>query len=286
MGTSRGKHTLASEPSRRPGVTDGRSPLPNVLLVLVIVVCLAGAGMGGVYLYHALSAPQHVQEQEEQPPATRQEVSAVLEAGEGLVDAPINFEGLVAEADNTDLYAWLYVPGTTVSYPVCQSPTNDEFYQDHDETGAATEGGAVYSEASANARDFQDPVTVLYGNNCDDGSMFASLHNFEDAQFFSDHPTMRVYVPGHVYTYEIISAFTTDDTHIMYRYYYFTEKSKHKEFLRLVKNPTGISVNRRPVEGVTTKSKILVLSTHNEGALSEHGRYLVCGVMTDDQQTG
>lgn len=252
-----------------------------VVLVIVIIACLVGAACGGMYLYRVYSEAQQ-QDVEGQLPATPEELAS---DDTQLVDNPIDFGSVITEANNSDIYAWIYIPGTAVNYPVCQSPTNDAFYLDHDETGAEAVLGAIYSEASANSTDFQDPVTILYGHNGVDDLMFGSLHDFEDKQFFKKHKKMYVYTPGHIYTYKIISAFTTDDTHIMYRYYYFTKASKHKEFLKLIQNPESITVNKRTVEGIDTDSNILVLSTCNTGALSQYGRYLVCGVMIDDQPT-
>lgn len=282
MSEFQGEHA-ASEPSQQPGAPKKRNKVLIAALVVVVVVCLAGAAAGGLYLYRVYSEAQ--QAGGSSVPATTDELLANQDDSEELVDNPVDFGEIITEANNSDIYAWIYVPGTEVNYPVCQSPTNDEFYLDHDETGADAVLGAVYSEASANSTDFQDPVTILYGHNGVDDTMFGSLHDFEDKQFFKQHKKIYIYTPGHIYTYKIISAFTTDDTHIMYRYYYFTKKSKHKEFLKLIQNPDSISVNKRSVKGIDTDSKILVLSTCNTGALSQYGRYIVCGVMTDDQPT-
>lgn len=270
--------------SQQPQTTDAASGASRVRAALwaLIVVCIAGIIACVAYLYVKHLPPMLASAStfDEGIEAAASSVAADDEADQVTA---LDFDKLAQLAENTDVYAWVHVSGTSVSTVVCQSPTNDAFYADHDATGAQDDAGCAYSEASANTTSFDDAVTVLYGNNNDDGSGFASLHNFEDASFFDEHDSIRVYSAGHVHTYRIVSAFTADDMSLMTRYYYFTKQSKHKEFLKLMQDPTGLSANKRDVDGIDTDSKVLVLSTQNGGALAQNSRYLVCGVMVDDR---
>ena len=56
-----------------------------------------------------------------------------------------------------------------------------------------------------NKRDYSDRVTVLYGHNMANGSMFATLHRFYDADFFNQNRYIYVYTP------ERNTELTTDD---------------------------------------------------------------------------
>ena len=85
---------------------------------------------------------------------------------------PIDFEALRRESP--DVYAWLYVPNTNVNLPVLQRPGDDFFYLDHDRYGEPAVEGAVFSQM-ANATDFSDPVTVLYGHPAVRTGYFASV---------------------------------------------------------------------------------------------------------------
>ena len=57
-----------------------------------------------------------------------------------------------------------------------------------------------------------------------------------------------------------------------------------REFEQEILNPHTLVKNVRETQ-LGDSSKIVVLSTCNTGELSETTRYLVCGVMTDDQLT-
>ena len=56
----------------------------------------------------------------------------------------VNFEAL--SRINEDIYAWVNIPGTPVSYAVVQSPTNDLFYNNHAVDKSYYSGGSLYSQ--------------------------------------------------------------------------------------------------------------------------------------------
>ena len=123
-------------------------------------------------------------------------------------------------------------------------------------------------------------MTVLYGHNMANGSMFATLHRFYDADFFNQNRYIYVYTPDRKLTYEIVSAFEYDNRHIM-NSFDFSDDNVFSDYLNMIKNPHSVSVNKRNTE-LTTDDKILVLSTClNSG----DGRYLVQGVLKKDEPT-
>ena len=254
-----------------------RGPIIAVL-VLVIVACLSGAGFGVYTMLDTTQQIQSAQNEEKLEPAVP---SVTSEPAQKLAKNPINFDEV--RAQNEDIYAWIYVPGTNVNHAVVQHPSDNAFYLTHDETKAENEFGAVFTE-DFNTKDFKDAVTMVYGHNIRDGLVFSTLHYFEDPEFFDQNDKFYVYMPGHILTYEIVSAFTTDDRHVLYRYNYFQTYDELRAFEQEVLDPHSIQQNTREVE-LDDSSKLVVMSTCNSGALEEHGRYLVCGVLTDDQPT-
>ena len=123
------------------------------------------------------------------------------DTADNRVENPIDFTSLKQE--NPDIYAWIHVPGTDVNLPVLQSATNDFLYLDHNKDGDYAIEGAIYTEM-ANDTDFSDPVTVLYGHNLQNGTMFSTLHYFENEDFFNEHDTLYIYTPGHALTYRVV----------------------------------------------------------------------------------
>ena len=180
---------------------------------------------------------------------------------------------------NTDIYAWIYIPGTNVDYPVCQSTIDDNYYLDHNIYQQYQFSGTIYSQ-TVNMRDFDDRVTVLYGHNMLNGSMFASLHNFENKDFFDKHNTIFIYTRDKLLTYLVYSAYTYDDRHILNSFHVQYDDA-FRSYLDSTLEPHSYDANVR--EGVTLDmdSKILTLSTCTGGA--SNTRYLVQGVLVDVQ---
>ena len=72
---------------------------------------------------------------------------------------PVDFNAL--QAQNPDVYAYVEVPDTQISYPVLQKEGNKDYYSNH--TIDNVEGrvpGAIYTE-DYNKKDFTDPKTIL-----------------------------------------------------------------------------------------------------------------------------
>ena len=144
------------------------------------------------------------------------------EAGD---DRPEGIDFAELSSINPDIYAWIRIPDTQIDYPVLQREENDTYYLRHNSSGRYAFAGSIYTE-EANSRDFKDPMTVLYGHNMRDGSMFQNLHFFEDETFFAEHPEFFIYLPGYRLTYEIFAAYRFDDTHLLGAFDFSKKKDK------------------------------------------------------------
>lgn len=182
---------------------------------------------------------------------------------------------------NPDIYAWIYIPNTNVDYPVAQSgPDNDDsFYLSHNVYKNYQFSGTIYSEKK-NSRDFKDPVTVLYGHNMLNGSMFATLHNFNDKDFFENNNTMFVFTKDKILTYLIYSAYQYDDRHIL-NSLDMTDSTNFRLYLDTTLTQRPYYCNIREDIELTTDDHILTLSTCMPGG--GNVRYLVQGVLVNEQ---
>lgn len=184
---------------------------------------------------------------------------------------------------NPDIYAWIYVPDTTVDYPVLQHPTDNTYYLDHNMDGTKGYPGCIYTE-DFNSRDFSDIHTVIYGHNLKDKTMFSTLHNFEDAELFQEDHYIFIYTEEDVFVYQIFAAYEFGSIHLLDNYDY-TNEYIYEDYLRQIYQATdGVSNIRRDIE-VTAKDKIVTLSTctadHDSG-----WRFLVTGVLLNPKEQG
>ena len=251
-------------------------PRRSKVLIAVIVICLVVAAGAGGYIWHMNQLEQQRAQEmsKSDKPATK-----VKKTGKSLPANPIDFASLIQE--NSDIYAWLYIPGADINTPLLQSQTDDLFYLEHDKDGKSDPYGTAFSQM-ANKRDFSDPVTVIYGHV--NGGVFHNLHYFEDADFFNKNKEFYVYTPGHIKTYEIIAAYQYDDRHIL-NSFNFADETVRQQYFDSVLNPESLNKNVR--EGVTLNadSKLVQLSTCMLDSSQGNSRYIVTGLLTNDQET-
>lgn len=96
----------------------------------------------------------------------------------------VDFEAM-REDGYENVYAWIYIPDTTINYPVFYDGEND-FYLHHDGRGNYSDGGAIFLDGR-NVEDFSDTHTILYGHHMADGTMFAGLRKYKEEEYIKDH---------------------------------------------------------------------------------------------------
>jgi sortase B len=125
-----------------------------------------------------------------------------------------------------------------------------------------------------NSKDFKDPNTILYGHNMKNGTMFKTLHNFEDKEFFDENPYIYIYTPDITYVYEIFAACSVDDSHLMFTYD-FWDSTDFTKFVQTVTNSRGMTNQVRNDVSVYYGNYLLTLSTCISGQADK--RWVVVG---------
>lgn len=175
---------------------------------------------------------------------------------------------------NQDIYAWVYIPDSKIDYPVLQHPSNNRYYLDYNIDGSKGYPGCIYSE-NYNNKYFTDPVTVLYGHNMKNGSMFAGLHKYEDSEYFAEHPYVYIYTDANILKYEIFAAYEYSNLHILLNYD-FSNKDVYQQYIDKIYTYKGIF--NKDLE-VSSDNNILTLSTCVANQASK--RFVVQGVLIE-----
>ncbi len=187
--------------------------LTRTILVLVGIIALGVIAYSGWYIFQYWHG-HHLGD------LLKQRINGepiVEDINAASVDIPIDFESL--QEVNPDIYAWVYIPGTDISYPVLQHTTDNGYYSNHAEDGSYFTGGSIYSE-NYNSKDFTDKMTVIYGHNLRSGSMFAKLNDFADINVFDSHRYIYIYTPDKLFVYEIFAATPHTHEHLLLNYDY------------------------------------------------------------------
>lgn len=194
------------------------------------------------------------------------------------VRLPVDFAQLQAEAP--DIYAWLELPDTGIDDPVLQRAGAELFYNSHNAYGQYYMCGAVFSQSAYNGRNFDSPMTVLYGHSTVLGQpgAFMELNNYADEAYFDAHREMRVYMPDGMYVYRIFAACVHSNEHLLYCHD-FSDETQFDAFFSSLTEDTSpdshIDAEALPQAG----DKVLTLSTCYSA--NKNLRYLVMGVLEE-----
>ena len=208
-------------------------------------------------------------------------------------DPIVEPEGMEATfAKYKDVYAWIDIPefktalgtSTDLSYPVAQHPTDRSFYLNRDLDGNNSKTGTLFTEAvvegkTINGKDLNDPVTVIYGHNMANRTMFGGLQTFLSKMDFSQQHLVYMYQKDRRVTYQIVGGVQYDLSHIIYYHDFSNDEVFNSFFDQLWKETDGttnLDRANKPVAG----DKVLILSVCKNG--DDNHRYLVVCKMIED----
>ena len=193
--------------------------------------------------------------------------------------SPIDFDALWER--NEDIYAWMDIPNTPISYPVVQSPEDDAYYLRRNSDGDSASIGSLFSEHTYNANDFSDLITVLYAHHNSNGTMFGNLQSYySETDAMEKYGQIRVFLPDKELDYEVFAAVPYDNTHILY--WYGANDIRNKRVFQYeiskIRSMGGCVIDDR---FPAPEDPILILSTCLQG--DRKSRFLVLARLIDNQ---
>lgn len=191
--------------------------------------------------------------------------------------SPIDFASL--QEKNPDIYGWIDILGTDISYPLLQHPTEDNYYLDHTVDGIAGYPGSIYTQ-TIGSKDFSSFNDVIYGHNMTTGTMFAPLENYRDETFFNEHRTIMIYTPKATYTYTVYAAVLYNNWLINYLYD-FTNEEECMAFVESLDEQRNLNNHIMTDMEITPEDHLITLSTCASG--DHDHRYLVVAVRTNEE---
>ena len=250
-----------------------------ISLVSLAVMVLAIASIVYMLFLYQKSSREYQALSEAARAAAEQMAEEAQQSGQEQDDrVPIPVDFAYLRAQNEDIIGWIEVDGTAVNYPVLYDDTRFLVYLNHNYLHAYTPYGAIFMLGECSP-DFTGFNSVIYGHNLMDGSMFGSLHRFEDQDFFDEHRTIMVYTPDRVLTYEIFAAYRTDNRNVIAKFP-CTTREERQAYIDYIYSHEVKAIFDRSIE-VTPDDRIITLSTC---IANPSYRYLVQGVLVSEQE--
>ena len=105
---------------------------------------------------------------------------------------------------NSDCIGWIQIDGSGVDYPVMHTPYQPEYYLRRDFRKAYSIAGTPFLDAQCNTADSAN--LIVHGHNMKDGSMFASLEQYQDKQYGLEHQRITLYLEDEIRYYYLIAV--------------------------------------------------------------------------------
>lgn len=166
----------------------------------------------------------------------------------------IDFETL--KQVNSDMVAFLKVNGTQIEYPIVKT-TNNEYYLKHSFDKKYNAAGWIFADYK-NKFDGSDKNIVIYGHNRKNGTMFSSLKNVLNKNWYDDEGNLKINLitENDSYSYQVFSVYKIKKE----EYYLQTSFKNDVMYLRFIETLKKRSIKNFDID-VTEQDKILTLST-------------------------
>lgn len=117
----------------------------------------------------------------------------------------VDFEAL--KQINPDVVGWLYGPDTAISYPVVQGEDNS-YYLKHLFDGTPNSAGCLFLDSRCEA--LNGKHSVIYGHYMKNGTLFASLEEYQSQEYYEAHPYFFLITPEKTFFIQLFSAYLTE----------------------------------------------------------------------------
>ena len=189
----------------------------------------------------------------------------------------VNFDLLLAE--NSDVAGWLYCEDTPINYPVLRSADNED-YLHRDLNRKYLYSGSLFTDYRCEGAGI-DRNHIIYGHNMKNDTMFGTLDEWADQEYYEAHPVLWLLTPEQDYKIEVLAAYHTtanSDTYLI-----FPELGA--EFSAYITAMAAQSVIQSAIQP-EANTKYVLLSTCADSYSSDNKRFVVHGKLTPVDSAG
>lgn len=257
--------------------------MKKLLLKITAFVCVIAFAFGGYMLY--LQMNEYTQGDKlygdltgfvdvpnpKAAPTHRPTESGSDRAADGDSDIAwpqVDFDAL--HEINPDIVGWLFCEDTEINYPVVQTDDND-YYLKHLFNRDYNANGCLFLDYRVSG-DFSDSHSIIYGHNMDSGSMFSSLEEYKNQEYYDAHPQLLLVTPEADLQIKLFVGYVASVDDNAWNVDFMNES----EFDSWLSSTLGKSTFKSSISPSTT-NRIITLSTCSYEF--DNARFILLGVM-------
>ena len=154
-------------------------------------------------------------------------------------DTRVDFEAL--RNKNSEVCAYIVIPGTSITEPICKRDDSNEYYLEHNSENEEDPKGCIFMDMG-NETNFTDPVTCLYAKSGTE-EPFGDLIGYLDTDFMDKNKFIYVYSDEFVNQYEVFAAYNSTDTErplVKYNFYDYAEYQQYIDEIFSLRDMTAV----------------------------------------------
>ena len=219
----------------------------NLIVYMILLFILIYSGIKIYKWYKDKTSNKEIVEQ-------IKETVVVEDKNEYKEEYTIDFNKL--KEQNKETVAWIKVNNTNIEYPVVKA-NNNNFYLNHSFDKSENLAGWIFADYR-NKFDNTDKNIIIYGHNMRDGSMFGSLKNILNSDWYEneENTNITLYTENEKCIYKVFSIYKIESED----YYIKTEFSNDNQLEQFVNTIKNRSIKKFDID-VSKEDNILTLST-------------------------
>lgn len=200
----------------------------------------------------------------------------------------INPDLKTAYALNNETVGWLSIDGTPVDYPIVQSADNTKYLSYTNFYGKGARYGTPFMDFRCDALGLSKN-TIIYSHHMNNNLFFGSLDNYENSNYYKDHPYIEYQTLNGNYKFKVYAVFyatTEAESDGGFVFDYYNPNMSDDNFKGYIELLDQYAIYKTDA-GLTATDKIITLSTctHVYDNLKKGGvdtRLVVVGRMLRD----
>ena len=247
--------------------------MKKAIKIILIIICLC------VFIFSAYNIYNYLAEEHANKKLNNELIEkAVVETSntntvssntiEDEYTPPLSVNFSILKQENEDIVGWIYSENTPINYPVVQSDDN-EYYLRRLTNGEYNIAGSIFMDYR-NSTSLEDNNTIIYGHNMKNNTMFGSLQEYKNQEYYDNHKIMYYFTPEENYAIKIFAGYTISVESDIYNLAVIDEK-EIEELINKSDFKSDVDVRQ--------EDKIVTLSTcayDYDGA-----RYIVMGILQE-----
>jgi sortase B len=158
---------------------------------------------------------------------------------------------------NPDMIGWIAIDGTTINYPVMQTPDRPNYYLKRGFDRHYSDYGVPYADERCSIDPQSDNITI-YGHHMKNGKMFGALEDYKSEAFYREHPLIRFDTRAGFGVYEILAVFKVNPAD--FPYHEFVNAADEAAFAAYIERCKALSFYDTGVTAIYG-DKLITLST-------------------------